>query len=153
MKYLLGIFFICIVGCKSSNQDYVNNYSLDKEAKTTIDIFFKKVESRDYKIAIQSLLAQNEDIDMKDSTTINLMDKFEYINKMSGKYVGNQLLRKRLLNSDIGIYSYLVKYDRKFYRFIFEFYNNGNGSRIYKFKFDDTLDLEMEESLKLYTIN
>lgn len=49
------------------------------------------------------------------------------------------------------IYSFLVKYEKKFYRFIFTFYNTGTKIKIYKFSYDDVLDLELEESLKLYT--
>lgn len=149
IKVLFSIFLICIISCKAPQQENV----LDKQSTLTIDEFFKQVEVGEYKLAIQNLLKQNENIDLKDSSAINLISKFNYLNEMSGKYVGNQLLKKRLVNSDIGMYSYLVKYKRKFYRFLFEFYNNGDGGKIYKFKFDDTLDLEMEESIKLYTAN
>jgi len=69
---------------------------------------------------------------------------------LAGPYRGESLLKKRTINDDIAVYSYLAKYDKKFYRFIFVFYNNGLKTRIYKFLFDDTAELEMEESLKLY---
>jgi hypothetical protein len=149
IKALNVIFFIFMISCKTSHKNNV----LDNQSALTIDDFFKKVEAGEHKLALQNLLSQNEDIVLKDSATINLIGKFNYVNEMSGKYIGNQLLKKRLINSDIAMYSYLVKYERKFYRFLFEFYNNGNGGKIYKFKFDDNLDLEMEESIKLYTTN
>jgi hypothetical protein len=60
-------------------------------------------------------------------------------------------LKKRFMNDDIGMYSYLAKYDKKFYRFVFMFYNNGKTVKLYKFLFDDNIDLELEESLKFYT--
>jgi hypothetical protein len=38
----------------------------------------------------------------------------------------------------------------KIYRLTFSFYNNDLAVKIYKFSFDDVIDIEMEESLKLY---
>jgi hypothetical protein len=71
-------------------------------------------------------------------------------NLLSGAYRGKSLIKKKSINDDIAVYSYLAKYDKKFYRFLFVFYNNGIKTKIYKFLFDDTAELEIEESLKLY---
>jgi hypothetical protein len=100
--------------------------------------------------AMDDLLSSNENIDLKDSSTIVLKDKFSNINRFSGAYRGNSLIKKKSINDDIAVYSYLAKYDKKFYRFVFVFYNNGVKTKIYKFMFDDTAELEIEESLKLY---
>ena len=115
-----------------------------------IDSFFQKVESKNYNAAIDDLLSSNENIDLRDSATIALKGKFSSINQFSGAYRGNSLIKKKSLNDDIAVYSYLAKYDKKFYRFVFVFYNNGLKTKIYKFLFDDTAELEIEESLKLY---
>jgi hypothetical protein len=87
------------------------------------------------------------------SATVDLRNKFQFLNEAAGPYVGNSLLKERFLQDDIGIYSYLAKYDKKFYRFIFIFYNNGSKVRLYKFLFNDDLDDELEGSLKFYIIN
>jgi hypothetical protein len=126
----------------------MNNF--DKTCVPIIGNFFQKVSSKNYNAAIDELLSANENIDLKDSATIALKSKFSVINQVSGVYRGNSLIRKRSINDDIAIYSYLAKYDKKFYRFIFEFYNNGVQTKIYKFLFDDSAEFELEESLKLY---
>ena len=59
-------------------------------------------------------------------------------------------MRKKLLEDDLGVYSYLVRYEKKFYRFVFVFYNNSKAVKIYRFSFDDTIDIELEEAIKLY---
>jgi hypothetical protein len=116
----------------------------------TNEVFFNKVATGNYTGAIDDLLKSNENIDLLDSATIAMKERFASINRLSGKYRGFSLLKKRTINNDLAAYSYLAKYDKKFYRFIFVFYNNGIDTKIYKFLFDDTAELELEESLKLY---
>lgn len=136
-----------MVGCKSSDTvDSLNK--LDSTCTPAIDIFFQKIESNNYKAAMDDLLSSNENIDLKDSATIAMKERFVSINQLSGAYRGKSLLKKKIINDDIAVYSYLVKYDKKFYRFVF--YNNGIKTKIYKFLFDDTAEIEIEESLKLY---
>ncbi len=59
-------------------------------------------------------------------------------------------MKERFVRDDIGVYVYMVKYEKKFYRFTFMFYNNGISVRLYKFLFDDNIDIELEESLRFY---
>ena len=135
--------------CKSSNTaDSLSK--LDSTCIPLIDMFFQKIESNNYKAALDGLLSSNENIDLKDSGTIAMKEKFASINQFSGIYRGKSLLKKKSINDDIAVYSYLAKYDKKFYRFVFVFYNNGIKTKIYKFLFDDTAEIEIEESLKLY---
>lgn len=150
MSYFKILVIVCfIAGCRSA--DSVGGSSkLDKICIPIIDSFFQKIDSKNYNAAINDLLSSNENIDLRDSATISLKAKFSSINEVSGAFRGNSLIRKRNINDDIVAYSYLVKYDMKFYRFLFVFYNNGVRTRIYKFMFDDSVEAEMEESLKLY---
>jgi len=67
--------------------------------------------------------------------------------------MGYKLLLKRSIHDKIIIYSYLVMYIVKFYRFVFIFYKPNEVIYPYKFIFDDTLEFELEESLKLYFNN
>jgi hypothetical protein len=150
MRFYKILLISCfIVGCNGSNKTDTSS-KLDAICVPIIDSFFQKVESKNYKVAIDDLLSSNENIDLKDSGTIVLKDKFATINQISGDYRGNSLLKKKSINNDIVVYSYLAKYDKKFYRFLFAFYNNGVKTKIYKFSFDDSAELEIEESLKLY---
>jgi hypothetical protein len=150
MKYW-RIFLISslFLSCKNANSSDSNS-KLDSICIPVIDSFFQKIQTGNYKAAIDDLLTSNENIDLNDSETIAMKSKFSVINTLAGPYRGESLLKKRVINDDVGVYSYLAKYDKKFYRFIFVFYNNGIKTRIYKFLFDDTAELEMEESLKLY---
>lgn len=144
--FLVSAFYSC---SQQANKDSSSNY-LESESKSSIKVFFEKMQSGDYKIALNELLRKNENIDLQDSLTINLKNKFNAINESSGKYVSESFLRKRELPNDLGIYVYFVKYQTKFYRFTFTFYNNGSQVKIYKFSFDDTIDRELEEAIKLY---
>jgi hypothetical protein len=150
MKYWKILIIICFwASCKSSdNADSISKF--DMICIPIIDTFFQKVESKDYSAAIDDLLSSNENINLRDSATIALKGNFSVINQASGTYRGKSLIKKKSINDDIAVYSYLAKYDKKFYRFLFVFYNNGIKTKIYKFLFDDTAELEIEESLKLY---
>jgi hypothetical protein len=150
MKYWKIIVVGCILfGCKNDGVGGTSG-KLDSICIPVIDSFFHRIETNNYKAALSDLLATNENIDLKDSGTISLEEKFSDINRFSGAYRGKSLLKKKIINDDLAVYSYLVKYDKKFYRFVFVFYNNGTATKIFKFLFDDTLEIEIEESLKLY---
>ena len=147
MKAFLGLFVLIVIGCNSQSV----KKNIDKSAIPIIESFFKNVETKDPTDALGALLGSNPNIDLKDSASLNLKNSFVLINEAAGPYRGYRLLKKRFINDDIGIYSYLAKYDKKFYRFVFMFYNNGKSVKLYKFLFDDNIDLELEESLKFYT--
>lgn len=141
-----GVFISFFLdSCKS---DKIN--TIDSPCLSIVKKFFIGIETSDYINALDSLLLSNSNIDFNDSTTIKLRDGFKNINELSGNFLGFKLLKKRFIEDDIAIYSYLVKYKKKFYRFIFIFYKTGEEVNIYKFAYDDVLDLELEESLKLY---
>jgi hypothetical protein len=141
------LFLIC--SCKGADNMNVSS-KMNSACGSLIDDFFKKMESNNFKGAINDLLLSNPNIDSKDSATIAMKDRFSSINFISGAYRGRSLLKKRGINDALAIYSYLVKYDKKFYRFVFTFYDNGDQTKIYKFSFDDSIEIELEESVKLY---
>ena len=124
---------------------------MDKIAIPIIEAFFAKVARGESDNAIATLLSGNPNIDQNDSSVIDLRNKFDIISNAVGDFRGKSLIKKRSLNEEVSVYSYLAKYEKKFYRFWFMFYNNGSKIAIYKFRFDDDLDVELEESLKLYT--
>ena len=147
--FLIFLLFFSLCGCNHDNGSQSESL-LDIKSNEIIKSFFSELHTRN-KTAIVNLLRQNENIDLNDSSTLNLVKKFNDINELSGKLMSEKLLRKKLLGDDLGVYIYLVKYESKFYRFVFTFYNNDVTTKVYKFSFDDTADLEIEEGLKLYT--
>jgi hypothetical protein len=124
---------------------------IDKAAGAVIDSFFKKVRTKGAAIAIDQLFASNPDIDTQNPAAINLKSRFVSVHETAGRFMEYRLLKKRFVEDDLGVYSYLVKYERSFYRFIYTFYNNGSSIKLYKFSFDDMLDSELERSLKFHS--
>lgn len=154
MRIPVLLLLLFIISCRQhvdARNDRDTTVNIDKNVTPLIDKFFKDIKLGDYNKALENLLSQNENIDLKDSTTVSLQEKFNGINQYSGVYIDSKLLKKRFVKDAIGIYTYLVRYEKKFYRFTFIYYDNGTKVRIYKFTFDDVLELELEESLKLYT--
>jgi hypothetical protein len=121
---------------------------IDKFAEPFIDSFFKTIRTKGAGVSIDRLLGSNPDIDTADPAAVNLKKRLITIHENGGRFMGYRPLKKRFLEDDIGVYSYLVKYEKNFYRFVFTFYNNGSGIRLFKFLFDDTLDAELERSLR-----
>jgi len=146
---IAAIFTLFIFSKCSQKETRPINSALDQKSYLIIDAFFKDASTGDTS-AIIKLLKQNENIDLTDSLTKDLQSKFNFINQNSGAFVSDKLLRKKILNDDVGVYCYLVKYDKKFYRFTFVFYNNNRDVKIFRFSFDETVDIELEESIKLY---
>jgi hypothetical protein len=149
MKVLFFLLILTSVGCNSQS---IKTSVIDKNAKPVINSFFNSLKTNAAE-SLTQLLASNPNINLNDSATLNLKINFLFINEAAGPYMGNRLLKKRYLGDDIAVYSYLVKYERKFYRFLFMFYNNGKNVKLYKFLFDDSVDAELEESLKFYLNN
>ena len=141
---------LSLCSCAQQNKENDESKHLNEGVVVIINNFFKIMKSGNFNNAIDELLSNNENIDIQDSLALNLKSKFKDVNQSSGKLISYRLLRKKSLANDLGVYSYIVKYDKKAYRFLFTFYNNDTRIKIYKFSFDDTLDIELEESLRLY---
>jgi hypothetical protein len=144
-KYLFSITFLFLISCSSNN--------LDNQCQLVIDNLFQGIKNNKPTESLIKLISQNKNINQGDSATQELIKKFSFINSCSGSYLGNKLLLKRNITDKVIIYSYLVMYEKKFYRFIFIFYNPSDNMVPYKFIFDDNLEFEQEESLKLYLNN
>lgn len=138
---------IFLAACKQKKEVSTNSAEIEKVANTMVTEFFNNQKNGDT-ASLTKLLKHG--FDLTDSSTLDLLSKFRYINTASGDYVSYKLLRKKLLNDDLGIYTYLVKYINRFYRFTFVFYNNEHTVKLFRFSFDQTPDIELEEGIKLY---
>lgn len=150
MKYIYSCLLSIMLGCSQSKVQENTSSDFSLKSKAVIEDFFENVKSGNYNASLKGLLSKNKNIDLLDSLTISLENKFAAINESSGKFMSKRLLRQKELESDLGVYVYLVKYEKKFYRFTFTFYNNDVEVKLYKFSFDDTIDVEIEEGIKLY---
>lgn len=151
---ILSLVFtiVVVIGCNSQTTHKNKESSiLTKKSEILVNSFFKSIKNGNYKNALSELLSSNANINLKDSATVNLSNKFDMINELSGKFISERLLRKKEIGNDLGVYVYFVSYDERFYRFTFTFYNNGSVIKIYKISFDDSLNSEIEESLRLYS--
>jgi hypothetical protein len=151
MKVLNYLILFIIVGC-NTNKSKISNKVSDIEiySNKIVDTFFTNLKVGDYNKALINLVTQNNNIDLQDSGTLLLIDRFKIINTQSGQFMSSRQLRKKSLENDLVVYTYLVKYSNKFYRFNFVFYNNSESTKIYRFSFDDHIDVELEEAIKLY---
>ncbi len=150
-----GLFMCLLFSMQSCSDKKIvkeeNTSFFDKTCEPIISEFFQKIQSGKYEDGINGLLMSNPNLNMDDSVTKNLKDLFLRINTGSGKFVKYTLLKKRAVGNDLCLYSYLAKYEVKFYRFIFVFYNNNSSVRLYRYSVDSSIDFELEESLKYYT--
>jgi hypothetical protein len=123
---------------------------IDRFAEPFIDAFFKTLRTKGAAVSIEKLLASNPEIDTSAPAAINLKRRLISIHDNGGPFIGYRLLKKRFLEDDIGVYSYLVKYEKNFFRFAFTFYNNDSSVRLFKFLFDDNIDAELERSIRFH---
>jgi len=124
---------------------------LDNFAEPFIDAFFKTIRTKGAAVSIDKLLASNPEINPAEPAAINLKRRLISIHENGGHFMGYRLLKKGFLDDDLGVYSYLVKYEKNFFRFAFTFYNNGSSIRLFRFLFDDNLDTELERSIRVHT--
>ncbi len=147
MKYILYFSILIALGCNSQS----SKSRIESKTMPIIDSFFNRVSNKEYSNAFDELLKSNPDINIEDSLTVESKKNFLYINNVAGVFIEYHLLKKRFISEDIAVYTYLAKYEKKYFRFFFMFYNNGKIIQLYKFRFDDDLASELEASLQYYT--
>lgn len=96
--FLFTFFYSCAQ--KNSNKDISG---IDKKATVIIEDFFNDMKKGDYRLAISSLLKKNDFIDVKDSSAIYLLNKFYYINDVSGPFLGYQLIKSKKIENDVAV--------------------------------------------------
>ena len=138
-------------GCTSNKSSLAQASPIKAVAIPIVGTFFQTLAKGNSDSALYQLLLNNENFSFSDSSTILMREKLNIINAKSGRFVDFKLLKEKSIGEYVEMYSYIVRYENKYYRFIFEFYNNGSSTRIYKFLFDDNVDIELEESLKFYS--
>lgn len=143
------LVILCLsMGCQNTNSSAKDQAGIDLAAKEIIDPFIEALNHPKIDDPLLKLFQSNGRF--TDSAIAELKQKFSLIQQQSGKFIEGKLVRKKKIGDDLAVYSYLIKYELKFYRFLFVFYNNSNVVKLYRFSFDDNIDIELEESLKFY---
>ena len=144
--------YVCLIGIscsdnKSPSIPVVQASSMDKYCTSVIDTFLNQLKLKDSN-AINNFLPSDGSV--SDSAIYALRNSTIRMNQLSGNFLEHKLIKKRFILDDIAAYSYLMKYERKFYRAVFIFYKPIDKPKIYKFDLEEGFEIELQESLKLY---
>lgn len=148
MKHLLTLFtaLIFVTSCNSAKPEVKLP---DPELLEIINHFFKKYESSPSN-AVDYIFNTNKSFIPQQIT--ELKDKLAGTALTIGAFNGYEQITTKNTSSSLTLYSYLAKHDKQPIRFTFIFYKPKDQWVLYKFKFDDSVDAELEESGRIYFI-
>lgn len=119
-----------------------------KGTQSYIDGFFKRYKASPDS-AIDYIFGTNK-LFVRNASQINVLKmKIDSLQLSLGKYTGKELISERSASPSLVIYSYLVKHEDQPIRFTFIFYKAQNDWALYRFNFDDSMDQEMFEAVKI----
>lgn len=116
--------------------------------------FFTEYKNDGSSKALDNLYANNQWMNRATDAIANLKQQLKTLNEdYVGKYYGYELIVEKRLSNSFILMSYLVKFDRQPIRFTFQFYKPDNEWRTHSFKYDGSIDDEIEESAKVYYLD
>ncbi|MFC4634245.1 hypothetical protein ACFO3O_10025 [Dokdonia ponticola] len=114
--------------------------------------FFKKYE-QDTDAAFDYIFGTNKwMVENKDGIE-NVKFKIREYKNLMGKYIGFERLTDKPLGESLKVSVYLIKYERQPLRFIFKYYKSKDKWMLYNFKFDESIDDDLEEIMKYEYLN
>ncbi len=113
-----------------------------------IDTFFKKYKTDGTDAAIDYLFGTNK-LFTNQAQIALLKAKLDSLQKTVGQYAGKELIAQKNASASLVFYSILVKFTNQPIRFTFMFYKPQNDWELYRFKYDDQMDAELEEAGKI----
>lgn len=126
-----------------------------KAQSTTEEIiteFFESYETSPQK-AIDYVFGTNKwMIDRNKDGIENVKSQLTNFLGLVGEYYGYEKITEKSVGESFKLVSYMIKYDRQPMRFTFVFYKPNDKWQVQNFKFDDSLDDELEESGKVYRL-
>lgn len=136
------LFFISFIGFSQNTPQEI------------VSKFFTEYKTEGASIALDNLYSNNEWMSRATDAITNLKQQLATLNEdYVGKYYGYELIVEKRLSDSFILMSYLVKYDRQPIRFTFQFYKPDNEWRTQSFKYDSTIDDEIEEAAKVYHLD
>ena len=119
-----------------------------KGAQSYIETFFKKYKTSPDS-AIDYIFGTNP-LFLRTASQINVLKgKMDSLQFSLGKYTGKELISQKTASPSLVIYSYLAKHENQPIRFTFIFYKAQNDWMLYRFNYDDAMDLELFEAVKI----
>ncbi|MDP9077603.1 MAG: hypothetical protein M3O71_09300 [Bacteroidota bacterium] len=119
-----------------------------KGAADLVNTFFKKYKEDGTSLAIDYLFGTNKYF--TNTAGINqLKAKLDSLRQGIGLFLGKDLIVQKNASNSLVFYSYLVKHEIQPIRFTFIFYKPQNDWVLYRFKYDDQMDIELEDAGKI----
>ena len=113
-----------------------------------IDSFFAKYKKDGTGAAIDYLFGTNKMFNNEAAIAV-LKAKLDSAQRSFGQYIGRELISRESAGASLVFYSYLVKFTVQPMRFEFMFYKPQNDWLLYRFKYDDQMEVELEEAGKI----
>lgn len=119
-----------------------------KGAMAIVDQFFKKYKEDGTSTAIDYLFGTNKYF--SNAAGINLLKtKLDSLRLSTGPFLGKELISQKAAGTSLVFYSFLVKNEIQPMRFTFMFYKPQSEWVLYRFKYDDQMDVELEDAGKI----
>jgi hypothetical protein len=122
--------------------------ALPKTASGIVDAFFKKYREEGTSAAVDYLFGTNKYF-TNTAGIAQLKAKLDSLRQGIGMYLGKDLISQKNASNSLYFYSYLVKHEVQPLRFTFIFYKPQNDWVLYRFKYDDQMDIELEDAGKI----
>lgn len=119
-----------------------------RSAVSVVDTFFKKYKNDGTSAAIDFLFGTNKYF-TNTAGIAQLKAKLDSLRQGIGMYLGKDLISQKNASNSLYFYSYLVKHEVQPLRFTFIFYKPQNDWVLYRFKYDDQMDIELEDAGKI----
>ncbi|MDY7395762.1 hypothetical protein UMM65_10945 [Aureibaculum sp. 2210JD6-5] len=122
--------------------------------KEIVSKFFTDYKNEGASKALDNLYSNNKWMNRATDAITQLKQQLGTLDEdYVGKYYGYELIVEKKLSDSFILMSYLVKFDRQPIRFTFQFYKPDNEWRTHSFKYDGSIDDEIEESAKVYYLD
>ncbi|ASU32626.1 hypothetical protein [Mucilaginibacter xinganensis] len=119
-----------------------------KGAADLVNTFFKKYKEEGTSAAVDYIFGTNKYFTNTAGIT-QLKAKLDSLRQGVGNYLGKDLIVQKNASNSLVFYSYLVKHEIQPIRFTFMFYKPQNDWVLYRFKYDDQMDAELEDAGKI----
>jgi hypothetical protein len=145
--FCLTVIISCFTYCAKS-QVAAAPAAPSKGALAIIDTFFKKYKDEGTAPAIDYLFGTNKHFSNPVALS-QLKQKLDSARQSFGQYLGKELMTQKAASASLVFYTFLVKHEIQPIRFTFMFYKPHNDWVLYRFKYDDQMDMELEEAGKI----